>query len=113
MDGSTTRSKRASLRFTVENYTLSYKTEFEDGTATLLNISAGGCALIDLSVAVKLHEKVLLVLRCEDEVPVEIGGVIVRMVDDLAAVRFTQFGDDMKSKVIIYFAKMQRLQKAG
>jgi len=106
------RSKRMSLRFAVADYKLRYKTEFEDGTARLSNISAGGCALCDLNVTVSLHEKILLVLDCDDEQQIEIGCVVVRVVQGTAAVRFTQLSEDHKQKIVVYFAALQRMQRA-
>lgn len=111
MEDSPKRSKRASLRFSVDSYRLRYKTEFEDGTAYLDNISAGGCAMREVSAAVELHEKILLILLCENDEQIEIGGVVVRVVDNGAAVRFTQLSESNKQKIVVFFAKLQRRQK--
>ena len=108
MDVASSSTKRSSLRFHVQGYSVRFKTEFEDGTAKLDNISKGGCALYDLSYKVSLYEKVLLVLEFDEGETVETSGNVVRVVDNYAALKFTQISEEAKQKIVVFFAKLQR-----
>lgn len=106
-------SKRKSLRFAVTKYALRYKTEFEDGTAQLKNISAGGCAMYDVSTDITLHEKILLILQCDSDELIEIGAMVVRVTQQHeAAVKFLQIADTHRQTITRFFATLQRQQKA-
>jgi len=102
-----------SLRFSIGEYTVKFKTEYEDGTAKLENISGGGCAMCNLDVKVQQHEKILLIVSCNDENPIEIGGTVLRVHDKYAAVQFTQLSEDNKQRLIKFFAQKQRQQRVS
>ncbi len=112
MGSSNSGSKRLSLRFNAGGHTLRYKTEFEDGTGVIENISAGGCALKTVDIALVLHEKILLLLSVDpQEEVVEIGAQVVRVEDDSIAVQFTDISEEKKQQIVKYFAGLQRQQK--
>lgn len=113
MVDSSPRSKRMSLRFSTNEHEIQYKTAYEDGTAQLLNISGGGCALQNLDVKVQQQEKILLLIVCEDEEdPIEIGGIVLRVEGNNVAVQFSQLSEDSKQRMIKYFAKKMRQKRA-
>lgn len=103
------QSKRQSLRFSVSSYVIWVKTEFEDYTAELINISQGGCAIRKPAPDLQLDEKVLLMFGLSDqEQPMEIGAHVIRLEDRDCALKFTDITEEKKQQLVKYFAARQR-----
>jgi c-di-GMP-binding flagellar brake protein YcgR len=101
------KSKRQALRFTAPGHSIRYKTEFEDGSASIENVSTGGCAMSGLDVPLSFEEKILLLLELSEEI-LEIGAKVIRVEDNAVAVQFTDITEEYSSKIIKYFAQKQR-----
>lgn len=106
------KSKRQALRFSVSEHPVRYKTEFEDGSAVMENVSTGGCAMSSLNVQLSLQEKILLLFDL-DEDPIEIGAEVVRIENNTTAVQFTDLAEDYSSKLVKYFARKQRSSRSS
>ncbi len=100
-------SKRQALRFRAEGHKLRYKTEYEDCTAVLVNISVNGCAVSDYSVNMEIGEKILLIVPVEEQ-EIEIGAEVVRKENSSLAVKFIDISEKNQQSIIKYFAKKQR-----
>lgn len=107
MDQKKTRSKRQALRFSVVEYPVKYKTEFDDGGGVIDNVSSGGCAISQLTVPLTQHEKILILLGLDEDV-LEIGARVLRVEDRYAAVQFINIDDNKREQVVKFFAKRQR-----
>lgn len=108
----TTTSKRNALRFSGYDRQVRYKTSYEDGEARLVNISAIGCALSDMTEEVELGEKILLSLTLEEPAKEEqVQAVVTRTSDNLLGLRFLHIGDDLKSRIVRFFARETRKRK--
>lgn len=103
-------SKRFSLRFSGGRQKLRFKTEFEDGEAIIDNISAGGCALSEISAPLVVNEKILLILELDgaENEKTEIGARVVRDDQQNIAVKFDDISNEAKSELVKFFAQMQR-----
>ncbi len=109
MSTSKKSSKRQGLRFSGGGFGFSYKTEFEEGSGELANISAGGCAASHVSIPLALQEKILLILPVEDGgEDVEIGARVIRIDGTITALIFEQIGEESKERIIRFFARRQR-----
>jgi len=82
-------SKRSSLRFSIREQSVSYKTAYEDGEAFLVNISTGGCVVCNPTVPVVVGEKLLFSFNIlPPGEPLELRAICVRLDRDGFAVRF-------------------------
>ncbi len=103
------RSRRQSLRFPVKEYSLRFKTEFEEGLGFCENISGGGCAVRAVTVPLALWEKVLLLLPLEhEEEYVEIGAKVLRIEGDIVSFQFVCLSEEDKQRIVKFFAGKQR-----
>ncbi len=103
------KSKRRALRFPCGHQPVSYKTAYDAGDAVLLNISTVGCAFEQPSLSLSMQEKVLvsIALLGQDSI-IQAQGVVVRVWNEITAIRFTLFEADDQEKLIKYFSKMMR-----
>lgn len=109
----TTTSKRGALRFSGFDRPLTYKTDFEDGEARLVNISSNGCAITGATTPLMADDKLLLALPLDDpESPVQIKAKVIRSESDNFGLHFLSLPEDLKQQLTIFFAKENRLRKA-
>ncbi len=102
-------SKRQGLRFRAGGFRFCYKTEFEEGTGELANISGGGCAAKHVSIPLALQEKILLILPLEDDGDdVEIGARVIRADGSITALKFEHIGEENRERITRFFARRQR-----
>lgn len=105
-------SKRSTLRFSVLDKEVQYKTDYEDGTAQLVNISTGGCAFRDPTTDLELHNKLLLTVKLkDDQEPLEIQATVIRVLEGSYGLQFTTLSNEKKRSILHYFAREQRLHK--
>lgn len=109
----TTTSKRGALRFSGYDRRLTYKTNYEDGEARILNISTSGCAISGNTTSLDLNEKVLLSLPLDkpDEL-VQIRAKVIRVDADNFGLQFIHLEDATKQRLIHFFAKENRRRKS-
>ncbi len=108
---STIKSRRSSLRFFGDKHPVTYKTEFEEGSATLANISTSGAALEEATPALTMNEKILLNLELFDtENPVEIQAIVVRSEAKLHFVQFMGITSEVKREILKFFVHRARLE---
>ncbi len=82
-------TKRSALRFTCEKLSSFIKTEYEDGEASIINISTNGCALGSVTIPLTVDERVLLSFNigaAEDQV--EIRAAVIRAENGVVALSF-------------------------
>ncbi len=108
-------SKRGALRLSGLNRPLDYKTEFEEGTARLLDISTEGCAIHEASEELSVGEKILLSFTLEDpEKIIELQAVVVRTIENGYGLRFRCIEEHMKHRILLFFTRENRLHhRAG
>lgn len=103
------KSQRKAFRFQCKEHPVVIKTEFEDGTASLVNISTSGAALIDTSLVLSKNEKVLLTFELFDKgSPVEIQAFVVRTEENLQSVQFRGVTSNIKGQILKFFAHKAR-----
>lgn len=108
----TTTSKRDVLRFSGYRKSLSYKTDYEDGEAQLVNISTGGCAISDATIELTVDEKLLISFALENpEKLVEIQAVVVWADTDVFGLKFQHMEGSLKHRILRFFAQENRRQK--
>lgn len=101
-------SRRSSLRFAIDGFFLSFKTEFEDGKALVDNISVGGCSIKESDVELSVGEKVLVIFESMGGDPIEISGRVIRAAADNSAIEFQVVDDGKKSQLLRFFAFKKR-----
>jgi len=105
-------SKRSSLRFSMNEQRISYKTAYEDGEALLANISTGGCAVFSATVPVAEGDKLLFsfdILTPGE--PFELRAICVRLEDDGFAVQFLGVDISEANRIIKLLATRARSEK--
>lgn len=109
MSQQNTRSKRQALRFSAAGHPVDYRTEFENGRGIIENVSSGGCALSSLTIKLNLQEKILIILKLdENEDAFEIGARVLRIEDNHVALQFTDIDEYKSEQLVKYFARKQR-----
>lgn len=99
------KSRRKAYRYKCKNHTVCYKTAIDDGTAKVTDLSTNGCAFIDVTCPVSLHEKVLIIFNLEGvEERVEAAGRVVRLCAQGCAIEFTLIDEATKRLLRLYFA---------
>jgi c-di-GMP-binding flagellar brake protein YcgR len=105
-------SKRSALRFNGYNKPVRYKTEFEDGQATIVNISTGGCALDQTTVELTERERILLTITFDSpDNTVEIQALVVRSEKETAGLQFQRVSEVNKQRILHFFASQAREHK--
>lgn len=105
------RTKRDSLRFKAKGYILHFKTAWEDGEASVDNISAGGCLFESVSLDLSPGEKILISVEAllEDNItPLEVSGVVLRCDKGKVAVKFMQLSEEKKRVLVKFLAHTLR-----
>jgi len=112
MTEATRQTKRQALRFVPGQHRVRYKTEFEDGEATILNISSSGCALCETTTRLSMHEKILLVLKLEEDKDlIEVSARVVRIEELFTAVKFHFLTEENRKGLVYFFSKKQRSEQ--
>lgn len=107
-------SKRSALRFSAFERHVSFKTEYEDGTARLVNISTGGCAIIHSSLELEPGEKILLAIELDSPTaPLSIRALVLRSDGDQYGLEFQYLDEAIKKRIFRYFAKENRRIKSS
>lgn len=104
------KSKRAAFRFPCHHQRVRFKTAYEDGEASLLNISTDGCALQSPSVPLSINEKILITIEPEgQEESFEARSQIVRVENnDVLGLQFTVLELSTKTQIRNYFSRKFR-----
>lgn len=104
-------SKRKSLRFNCRKREINLKTDYEEGTAFLLNISTKGCAVVESSLEPETGEIVLISFYLEGEHGennlVEVQAKVLRKHPQLA-MQFTRIEPETESLIFHFFLKESR-----
>jgi hypothetical protein len=108
----TTSSKRGALRIPGYDRPLSYRTDYDDGEAELVNISTSGCAIHKTSTELSDNDKILLSIVLDDpKSPIQIQASVIRAEGDGYGLHFLHMEDDLKGLLIRFFAQENRRQK--
>jgi c-di-GMP-binding flagellar brake protein YcgR len=108
----TTTSKRGALRLSGYDRPLSYRTDYDDGEARLVNISTSGCAIYKTSTELADNDKILISFALEDpKAPVQIQATVIRAEGEGYGLQFLHVEDDLKGRLIRFFAQENRRQK--
>ena len=104
-------SKRNALRYKCENETILIRTAYEDGEASLVNISTTGCAIQSPSATVSLDEKVLFTFSIEKEETIQIQAKVIRIDNEEIGAEFTLIEPEAAELLRKHYALMQRERK--
>jgi hypothetical protein len=107
-------SKRSALRFAGHDRPITFRTDYDDGTAQLLNISTSGCAIHHVTLELEVAQKVLLVLELDSPLnPLYIRAIVNRLEDGgTIALVFKHTDEDIKLQIVRFFAKEARRRKS-
>lgn len=112
-DAGTTGSKRSALRFTGYNRPLTFRTDYDDGAAQLVNISTSGCAIHQATLKLEVAQKVLLVLELDSpSKPLHIRAVVMRVEGESIALQFQHTDENTKRRIVRFFVKDTRRHKS-
>lgn len=107
-----TKSRRSALRFSGFDSSVSYKTEYEDGRAALVNISTSGCAIRQATTELQIEQRILVSLNLNGlRAPLEARAVVIRVDTDCIALHFQHSEEEFKRRIVRYFAKQIRRRK--
>ena len=105
-------SKRSALRFAGFDRPLTFKTDYEDGVARLVNISTNGCAIGNCSLELEPGEKILLAIELDSpSAPLSIRALVVRAHDGQYGLEFHYLDEAVKKRLFRFFAKETRRRK--
>ena len=103
------KSKRYALRYCCSDYTVKYKTAYDQGEACLIDISSDGCAFESATVSLSVQEKIFISLELEKKQNIiEAKAVVVRMEKNIFAVKFILIEPATQNLIRIYFAQKLR-----
>lgn len=103
------RSRRKEFRYGNFHLNVRFKTAYDEGTATLVNISTGGCALKNLSPLMIANDNFLLIIDPDDiDRPIQAKAVVLRVEGNTVAAQFTLISTDAQNALRNYFIKKQR-----
>lgn len=113
-DAGTHGSRRSALRFAGYDRSITFRTDYEDGTAQLTNISTSGCAMHHASLELEIKQPVLLTIELDSpSTPLSIRGVVIRIEGSNIALQFKNIDENIKRRIVRFFAKQTRLRKSG
>ena len=106
-------SRRKALRMPGFELEVSYRTEFEDGNAQLINVSTSGCSLKNTTTKLTIKEKVLLSFRIDSlQQPVEIQAMVIRTGESFAGLEFLNVRESLKYAILCFFVQKNRQKNA-
>lgn len=112
-DTGTTGSKRSALRFAGYDRPITFRTDYDDGAAQLFNISTSGCAIHHVTLELEIEQKVLLALELDGSSnPLHIRAVVIRIEDGNIALQFQHTDENIKRRIVRFFAQETRLRKS-
>jgi len=112
-DAATTGSKRSALRFSGFDRPVTFRTDYDDGAAQLVNISTSGCAIHRATQELEVAQKVLLTFELDSPSnPLHIRAVVIRNEADNIALQFQNSDENIKRRIVRFFAKETRRQKS-
>jgi len=108
------RSKRRSLRINCQKREVRIRTNYEEGTAVLINISTKGCAVVESSLDPEIGEVVLISFSIEggygETSLIEIQAKILRKEPQMA-MQFTRIEPETESLILKFFLAEARALK--
>lgn len=111
-DNTRTSSKRTALRWSGFSKSLTYKTDYEDGEANLINISTSGCAVRNVSTELQISQKILLTISLDTpEQQAQVQARVIRIEGEDFGLQFLHLEEDVKQQLFRYFAQENRRQK--
>ena len=105
-------SKRSALRFSGYDRPVTFKTDYDDGKARLVNISTSGCAM--RRVVPELHPEQKLLLSIELDTPgkpLDIRAVVIRIEPEIFCLQFQHVEESIKRRIVRFFAQETRRRK--
>lgn len=107
-----TGSKRSALRFAGFDRLISFRTDYDDGEARLVNISSSGCAIHQATLPLAVNQKLLVMLVLDSPGnPLHIRAVVIRVDDGNYGLQFQHVEEHLKRKLIRFFARQTREKK--
>ncbi|SHO46395.1 PilZ domain-containing protein [Desulfopila aestuarii] len=112
-DAGITGSKRSALRFAGYDRPMTFRTDYDDGTAQLVNISTSGCAIHRATPELEVEQKILLTFELDrPSNPLNIRAVVIRIDGGNIALQFQHIDENIKRRIVRFFAKETRRQKS-
>ncbi len=111
-DNNTSSSKRTALRWSGFNKPLTYKTDYDDGEAQLVNISTSGCAIRSVTTELHIDQKILITISLDTpEQQVQTQARVIREEGKEFGLQFLLLDEDAKQQLFRYLAQENRRQK--
>ena len=102
-------TRRSGFRYDGFLLPVLYKTAYEEGTASLSNISTSGCALQSLTHPLSIEETFLISIKLDEEQDViEAQALVVRHTEEGIAAKFTIIEQTSQTKLRRYFCQKLR-----
>jgi c-di-GMP-binding flagellar brake protein YcgR len=107
-----TGSKRSALRFAGFDRLITFRTDYDEGEARLVNISTSGCAIHQASLPLEVNQKLLVSLVLDSPSnPLHIRSMVIRANDGNYGLQFQHVEENVKRKLIRFFARETREKK--
>lgn len=105
-------SKRSALRFPGYDRHLTFKTDYEDGEAALVNISSSGCMIRNPSCKLQLNQKILLTIALDEaDNAIQIQALVKREDMGNFGLHFRLTDDQLKQQLARFFAQEHRRRR--
>jgi hypothetical protein len=105
------KSQRKEFRYGDFTIPVKFRTAYEEGSALLVNISTGGCALRNVCPVMNPMEVFLLTIDTDDlKNPIEAKAVVLRIKGETLAAHFTLIPSASQKLLRRYFANKLRNQ---
>ena len=102
-------TRRSGFRFNGFLLPVTFKTAYEEGTASLTNISTSGCALQSLTIPLTIQETFLITINLEEQQnAIEAQAVVVRYTEKGIAAQFTIIEQTSQTTLRRYFCQKLR-----
>lgn len=112
-DSENINSKRTALRWSGLNRQLTYKTDYEDGEARLVNISTSGCAISNTTTELRIDQKILLTITLDaPEQQIQTRALVIRKETEGFGLQFLHLAENIKQQLFRYFAIENRRMKS-
>jgi hypothetical protein len=114
MPDSNRPSQRSSLRYRLSGLEIGYTVGGEEGRATLVDVSTGGCAVRDCSSKVVAGKELLITLPLPQlDRPLVLEAVVIRAEDTGFTAEFTAVNDSFRTTLSTLLAQTNRNRVAA
>lgn len=111
-DAVPTSSRRSALRFRGYDRPVTFKTDYDDGEARLVNVSTSGCAIQQPTLELQMEQRLLLSLELDGpDKTIHIRAIVIRLEPELVCLQFQHVEDNTKRRLVRFLAQETRRRK--